>query len=73
MSTSQGIDLVGGFATDGEFPVGHQLVAVQLDPGLHQTQLLAGQFAGQNFALTDSDRRFELGVLGMEYSRMMMP
>jgi len=31
------------FAAGRQFPVGHQFVAVQLDPRLHETKLLARQ------------------------------
>ena len=41
LTSSQWIDLVGFLTIDGEFPVGHQLIAPKLDPGLYQAKLFA--------------------------------
>jgi hypothetical protein len=82
--SSQWFDFVGILTTDGERPIGHEFVAMEFYPRLHQTQLLARQVAGKNLTVSKTDGRFELGVFGVNvrqlwcwlsirYRRMMMP
>jgi hypothetical protein len=53
------------FAAGRQFPVGHQFVAVQLDPRLHEAELLARQLAGQHVAFGDAQRGLEFRVAGV--------
>jgi hypothetical protein len=70
--SSQRIDFVGDLAAGRQIPIGHQFVAVKLDPCLHQSQLLAGQCTGENFALFDSNGCLKLGVLRMDVGEVVL-
>jgi hypothetical protein len=39
---------------------------VQLNPSLHEAQLLAGQLARQDLTVVKTDGRLEFGVLGVQ-------
>jgi hypothetical protein len=59
LQASQRVDLVGLFTAAGQFPIGQQFIAVQLDPSLHEPQLLPWQLARQNLAVVKADGRLE--------------
>lgn len=56
----------------GQLPVGRRFVAVQLDPSLNQAQLLAGQPAGQDFAVADANRGYEFAVAGVDARQVVV-
>jgi hypothetical protein len=60
------------FTADRQLPVGEQLVPAQLNPCLHQAELLPGQLPGKNLAVGNADRCLMFSVAGMNM-RMMMP
>ena len=55
----------------GELPIGHQLILMNLDPCLHQLQLLGRESTGQNTAIDDGNGRFFSSVTHVNMCEVM--
>ena len=56
----------------GRLRIGQQFIVVQLDPSLHQAQLLAWQVARQDLTVVEADGSLEFGVLGMQMRQRVL-
>jgi hypothetical protein len=72
VSPHRGSIFIGVLATDRQLPIGYSLIAVKLNPGLHQPQLLAGQLTREDLAITNANGRLTLGVLRVDVRPVAM-